>query len=198
MTTDAAHQSDLLEDIRFVDSIMHLWHIKASLAIAAFLLVSGAEWAAEWLDLRELFSVRRVLVQGAAFGFTVEFVLRVLRAAQCGWTRAEMLRNKISRAVSRAKTAILDRLALYAVLCIMLTFSIAAKNMAVGTWLEEPTAAFVTLVFLGMLVILGIDAAQSAFGSRDQTDDFLRRLAGTWEAIKEQSVDPITEKSDTS
>lgn len=187
----AAHNDDLCEDIRFVDSIMHFWHVKASLVLVALLLLSGAERAAEWLDLSDLFQVRRVLVQGVALGFLVEFALRLFRAAQAGWRRADTLRDKASRAVDRAKTAVLDRLALYAVLAITMTFAVAAKNMAVGTWLEEPARQLVPIVFLSMLVILGIDAAQSLLGSRDRTDDFLRRLAATWAAIKKRNVDPL-------
>jgi hypothetical protein len=188
----ASRSSDLFDEIRFVDSLMHFRSAKALITVVLTLLVGVVEGVEYWLNLDKLFQVRRVLIQGIALGFAIEFVLRMVRAIANGLSGSTHGVGPIGRAADRFKTALLDRMALYGVMALFIMFAIMARNMSRGSVFEVPAETLMTLVFLSILVILAIDGAQSLFGTTDRTDDFLQRLAATIEAIKNRSTDPLT------
>lgn len=188
----ASRSPDLFDEIRFVDSLMHFRSAKALITVVLALLWGAAEGIEYWLNLDKLFQVRRVLIQGIALGFAIEFVLRMARAIANGFSGDTHVAGRIGRAADRFKTALLDRMVLYGVMALFIMFAIMARNMSRGSVFEVPAETLMTLVFLSILVILAIDGAQSLFGRADRTDDFLQRLAATIEAIKSRSTDPLT------
>lgn len=186
-----SRDADLFDEIRFVDSVMHYWPVKAALAVLITLLVSGFHLLEGWLNIEPLFEVRPILVQGVTFAFVVEFTMRMLRASVRAWANGGTLAERLSHMGDRLKTALLDRMSLYGVMVIFVTFSVVGKNMAAQTVFEGPADTLMTLVYLSMLIILGLDAMQSIFGSAERGDDFLRRLTATFDAIKKRSADPL-------
>lgn len=191
MNITMSRDADLFDEIRFVDSLMHYWPAKAALAVLITLMISGFHLLEGWLNIEPLFRVRPVLVQGVTFAFIVEFSMRMLRAAMRAWGEGVTLAGRLSHMGDRLKTALLDRMSLYGVMIVFVTFSVVGKNMAAETVFEGPADTLMTLVYLSMLIILGLDAMQSIFGSAERGDDFLRRLTATFEAIKERSADPL-------